>query len=45
VIFYFTKVALEDYLRTLFSFNLSPSGGKLACHQPSGVGGRDEKAK
>jgi succinate dehydrogenase hydrophobic anchor subunit len=25
VVVYFTKVALEDYLRTLFSFNLSTS--------------------
>jgi hypothetical protein len=45
VIFYFTKVALEDYLRTLFSFNLSSSKGKLGSHNPSGGVVRDEKAK
>jgi hypothetical protein len=39
VIVYFTKVALEDYLRTLFSFNLSSSRVKLASQNPSG---RDE---
>lgn len=36
VIVYFTKVALEDYLRTLFSFNLSSSRPKLASQDPSG---------